>query len=55
MTAKTAKKTDPEPVREAPFTFRDYPGEVPPSEHIPAAVAVTPDPEPASPATKKEN
>jgi hypothetical protein len=50
----TAKKTEA-PVHEAPMTFRDYPGEVPASPPVVAQVASLPDPEPAKPATKKEN
>jgi hypothetical protein len=52
----TAKKADA-PVSNAPMTYRDFPGEVPASVPVVAAIAAEPVPtaEPGKPVTKKEN
>lgn len=53
-----AKAAVPEPeFRPSVASFRDFPGEVEESAPVQVAVAVVtePDPEPAKPATKKEN
>lgn len=50
-----AKAVEPNPAPEAPMTFRDYVGEVEASEPVEVAVPHTLEPEPAKPATKKEN
>jgi hypothetical protein len=52
-----ARAVEPTPAPDVPMTFRDFPAEVPVSEPVAVAVhhldPVTP--EPAKPATKKEN
>lgn len=50
-----AKAVEPTPVPDAPMTFRDFPAEVPVSEPVEVLVVPQHDPEPAKPATKKEN
>jgi hypothetical protein len=53
----TTKKTieEPEVAPGAPMSFRDFVGEVPPSDPVEIAYPQEPVSEPAKPATKKEN
>jgi hypothetical protein len=53
MTTKKTDEPDPAVASGAPLSFRDFAGDVPVSD--PVEIAYPQEPEPAKPATKKEN